>query len=156
MVRPMKSSSGQLPPTNHTTVARCCHCDGEVVIPSTNGNLVLITHLLSLSKIRALLRAFYTIRYIDDAKGWLYFWEVRSCFTIWGSRWHINGCCGQWSQSLARSLAYGSGKPECSLWGGIVSTDCSPELFKGRPYIFVGGTQSMCQCHVSIPSCNIF
>ncbi len=32
-------------------------------------HLVLITHLLSLSKIRAFLRAFYTMRYIDDAKG---------------------------------------------------------------------------------------
>ncbi len=35
-------------------VSCCCHCDGEVVIDSTNGHLVLITHLLSLSKIRAL------------------------------------------------------------------------------------------------------
>ncbi len=43
MVRPIKSSSGQLPQTNHTTRYR--HCDGEVVIHSTNGHLVLITHL---------------------------------------------------------------------------------------------------------------
>ena len=53
--------------------SRCRHCDGEVVIHTTNDHLVLITHLLSLSKIRALLRAFYTMRYIDNAKGWLYF-----------------------------------------------------------------------------------
>ncbi len=51
------------PKTNHTTVSRCRHCDGEVVYHSTNGHLILITHLLSLSKIRALLREFYTMRY---------------------------------------------------------------------------------------------
>ncbi len=76
MILPIKSSSGQLPQTcqtNHTTISRCHHCYGEVVIHSTNGHLVLITHLLSLSEIRALLRVFYTMRYIDDAKGWLYF-----------------------------------------------------------------------------------
>ncbi len=67
----IKSRSGQLPQTNHTTVSRCRQYDGEVVIHSTNSHLVLITHLLSLSKIRALLRAFYTMRYIDDAKRWL-------------------------------------------------------------------------------------
>ena len=27
---------------------------------------------------------------------------------IWGSWWPINGCCDQWSQSLACSLTYGS------------------------------------------------
>ncbi len=64
---PIKSSSGQLPRANHTTLSRCRHCDGEVVIHSINGYLVLITHLL-----RALLRALYTTHYIDDAKGWLY------------------------------------------------------------------------------------
>ncbi len=69
----MKSSSGLLPKANHTTVSRCCHYDGEVVIHSTNSHPVLITHLLSLSKIRAVLRAFYTMSYIDDAKGWLHF-----------------------------------------------------------------------------------
>ncbi len=65
MVRPIKSSSGQLPQTNHTTVSRCRPYDGEVVIHSTNGHLVLITHLLSLSKLRTHLRAFYTMNYID-------------------------------------------------------------------------------------------
>ncbi len=44
-----------------------------MVIHLTNGHLVLITRLVSLGKIRALLRAFYAMRYIDDAKGWLYF-----------------------------------------------------------------------------------
>ncbi len=68
----MKISSSQLPQTNHTTVSRYPHCDGEVVIHSTNSYLVLITHLLSLRKIRAVLRVFYTMHYIDDAKGWLY------------------------------------------------------------------------------------
>ncbi len=34
-----------------------------------------------LSKIQALVRAFYIMRYIEDAKGWLYFWEVLRCFT---------------------------------------------------------------------------
>ncbi len=33
----------------------------------------IIAHLLSLSKIRALLGAFYIMRYIENAKGWLYF-----------------------------------------------------------------------------------
>ncbi len=66
-----QSKEGQPPQTNHTTVLRCRHCDGEVVIHSTNGHLVLITRLLSLSKIRTPLRTFYTMRYIDDAKGWL-------------------------------------------------------------------------------------
>ncbi len=61
---------------NHTTVSSCRYCDGEVVIHWTNGHLVLNTHLLSLSKFRTLLRAFYTRRYIDDAKVWLYFSEV--------------------------------------------------------------------------------
>ena len=65
--------------TIYTTVSRYRQCDGAVVIYSTNGHLVLITHLLSLSKIRALLRALYTMRYIDNAKGWLYFWEVLRC-----------------------------------------------------------------------------
>ncbi len=59
--RPIKSSSGQPSQTNQTTVPCCRHCDGEVVINSTNGHLVLITHLLSSSKIRALPRAFYTM-----------------------------------------------------------------------------------------------
>ncbi len=63
-------------PKPKATVSRCRHCDGEVVVHSTNGHLVLITlilitRLLSLSKIRAVLRVFYTMRYIDDAKGWL-------------------------------------------------------------------------------------
>ncbi len=49
---------------------------------STSGHLILITRLLSLSKIRSLFRAFYTMRYIDDAKGCLYFREVLFCFTI--------------------------------------------------------------------------
>ena len=44
-----KSSSGQPPQTNHTIVSRYRHCDGEVVIHSTNGHLLLITRLLSLS-----------------------------------------------------------------------------------------------------------
>ncbi len=66
--RPIKSSAGQQPQTNHTTVSRCRQCDGEVFIHTINGHLVLITHLLSLSKIRAHLRAFYTMRYMDDAK----------------------------------------------------------------------------------------
>ena len=43
------------------TVVTVKLCDGEVVIHSTNGHLVLITR--SLSKIRALLRAFYTMCY---------------------------------------------------------------------------------------------
>ncbi len=30
-------SSGQLSQTNQDTVSHCCHCDGEVVIHSTNG-----------------------------------------------------------------------------------------------------------------------
>ncbi len=71
--------------TNRTTVLRCRHCDGEMVIHSTNGQLVCITRLLSLSKIQAILRVFYTVRYtcyIDDAKWWLYIWEVLSCVTI--------------------------------------------------------------------------
>ncbi len=41
-----------------------------------------LTHLLPLSKIQALLRAFYTMRYINDAKGLLYILEVLRCFTI--------------------------------------------------------------------------
>ncbi len=65
----MKSSSGQLPQTNHTTVSRCRHCGDEVVIHSTNSHLVLLTHLLSLSKIRAVLRAFYTMHYKTMLKG---------------------------------------------------------------------------------------
>ncbi len=72
----IKSSSGHLPPANHTTVSRCRHSDGEV------ASLVQITHLLPLSLIPALLRAFYTMRYIGDVKGWLYFWEVLRGFTI--------------------------------------------------------------------------
>ncbi len=67
-----KSSSGQPHKTNHTPVSLCRHCDGDVVIHSTNDHLILITRLLSISKIRALLIAFYTMRYIDYAKGWLY------------------------------------------------------------------------------------
>ncbi len=43
----------------------------EVVIDSSNGHLVF-TRLLSLSKIQAILRAFYRVCYIDDAKWWLY------------------------------------------------------------------------------------
>ena len=35
---PIKSTSGLPPQTNHTTVSRCRHCDGEVVIHSTNAN----------------------------------------------------------------------------------------------------------------------
>ncbi len=35
--------------------------------------IVLNTSLLSLSNIQSLFRAFYAMRYIDDAKGWLYF-----------------------------------------------------------------------------------
>ncbi len=54
---------------NHTTVSRRRHCDSEVVIRSTNGHLLLITRLLSLSKIRALLRGFYTMRYNMMLKG---------------------------------------------------------------------------------------
>ncbi len=42
----------------------CRHCDSEVVIHSTNGHIVLSTHLLSLSKIWTLLREFYTMRFI--------------------------------------------------------------------------------------------
>ncbi len=62
--RPIRSSFGQPPKPNHTTLSPCRHCDGEVFIHSTNGptHLVLITRLLSLSKIRGLLRAFYTMR----------------------------------------------------------------------------------------------
>ena len=67
--RPIKSSSGQPPKTNRTTVSPCRHRDGEVGKQTTNSHLVLITHLLSLSKIRELLKEFYTMRYIDDAKG---------------------------------------------------------------------------------------
>ncbi len=66
MFRPINSRSGQLPQANPTKVSAV---DSEVVIHSTNGHLVLITHLLSLIIIQALLRAFYTMRYIDDAKG---------------------------------------------------------------------------------------
>ncbi len=64
----MKSSSGQPPRTNHTTVSRCRHCDGEVV---TLNRLVFISHLLPMSKIGAFLRAVYTVRDIDDDKLWL-------------------------------------------------------------------------------------
>ena len=53
---------------NHTTVSCCRHCDGEVAIHSTNGNLMLLTRLLSLCKIQVIPRVFYTMRYIDDAK----------------------------------------------------------------------------------------
>ncbi len=42
--RSVNSSSGQLPKTNHAT--RCRHCDGKVVILSTNDHLLLITRLL--------------------------------------------------------------------------------------------------------------
>ncbi len=72
MVSANQKQFGQPPQTNHTTVLRCRHCDDDVVVHSTNGHLVLITRLLSLSKIRPLVRAFYTMRFIGDAKGWLY------------------------------------------------------------------------------------
>ncbi len=48
------------PKTNHTTVSHYRHCDGEMV-QYTNGHLDLITRLLSLSKVKALLRACYTM-----------------------------------------------------------------------------------------------
>ncbi len=60
-------------PASHPN--QSCHCvalsslDGEVVIHY--GHLILTTRLLSLGNILTLLRAFYTMRYIDDAKGWL-------------------------------------------------------------------------------------
>ena len=63
MVRPIKNSSVQLPQTNHTPVSRYRHCDGEVVIHSANGHLVLITHLLSSNKIRTRLGTFYTMNH---------------------------------------------------------------------------------------------
>ncbi len=65
--RPIKTKSGQRSGPNHTTGLRCCHCDGEVVTYLTNGHPVFSTRLLSMSKPRALLRAFYTVRSIDDA-----------------------------------------------------------------------------------------
>ncbi len=67
-------SSGDWSPAkvNHTTVhAGYRHSKDEVVIQvlySTDGHLVLITRLLSMSKIQA----FYTMCYTDDAKQWLY------------------------------------------------------------------------------------
>ncbi len=62
-----QSKAGQLLRTIHNTVSCCRHCDGEVVIHvlSTNGHLI-ITLLLSMSKIQAFLRAFYTQRYIAE------------------------------------------------------------------------------------------
>ncbi len=67
--RSIKSSSGQPPRANHTTVSRCRHFDGEVIIYSTNGHLVLITRLLSLRKNQAgNSQSIYTVRYVDDAK----------------------------------------------------------------------------------------
>ncbi len=58
-----KTVSGSPLRTNHSTVSRCRYCDGEVVRHLTNGHLVLITRLLSMSKNQALLKTFYTIRY---------------------------------------------------------------------------------------------
>ncbi len=78
-----QSKAGQLCTTTHNTVSFCRHCDGEVVmhVLSTNGHLIFITRLLSMGKIQAFLRTFYTKRYIVDAKGWLYVWEVFRCLT---------------------------------------------------------------------------
>ena len=76
---PIKSGSGQPSGTNHTTVSGCRHCDGEVV---TNGHIVFITLLVSVSKIQAFLRTFCTVRYIDDAKRYLYVTDVLRCLTI--------------------------------------------------------------------------
>ena len=56
--RPIKSTPGQLTGTNHTIVSRGRHCDGDVVIRPTDGHLVFIARLLSMSKIQVFLRAF--------------------------------------------------------------------------------------------------
>ncbi len=63
-----KAAPDNHPEPNHNTKLRCRHSDGEVVIHSTNGHLVFITRLFLMSKIQAFLKAFYTVRYIDDAK----------------------------------------------------------------------------------------
>ena len=68
MYRPIKSSSGQPPQTNHTTVSRC---DGEVVIHSQWSSSP--DYSPAVIKILALLGAFYAMRY--DAKG---------CYTFYG------------------------------------------------------------------------
>ncbi len=51
-----------------------CHCLAlssviakQLYNQRCNGRLVFITRLLSMSQIRALLRAFYTLRYFEDA-----------------------------------------------------------------------------------------
>ncbi len=38
---------------------------------SINDILVFITRMLSMSKLRSLLRAFYTVSHTDDGKEWL-------------------------------------------------------------------------------------
>ena len=67
-----QSKAGQ-PPQPIIPLFRAVVTDGEVVIHLINGHLVLTTRLLSLGCIWALLTAFYTMGYIDNAKGWLYF-----------------------------------------------------------------------------------
>ena len=93
--RPIKSSSGQPPQTNHTTVSRGYHCVGEMVMHSTNSHLVLVTSLLSSSKIQALLGAFYTIRYTMLKGG--YTFEKYSVALPYkeGDDDPVKGCCGQ-------------------------------------------------------------
>ncbi len=57
---------------SYTTHSHCRHCDGEVVLHSTNGHLILITRLHLMSKSQAFLKAFYPMVYIDDSKRWLF------------------------------------------------------------------------------------
>ncbi len=42
--------------------------DGEMVIYSTNDLLIIISRLVSISKLQGRFRAFYTVRYVDYAK----------------------------------------------------------------------------------------
>ncbi len=89
--RPIKSSSGQPPRTNHTTVSRCRHCDGEVVVHSIHGHLVLITRLRLLYHLRNLGRR----RNINE-------------LILYGP-YKVIG-------NTKRARSHGSGKPGCSYW----------------------------------------
>ena len=74
-----------------------------------------------MSKIQAFLRAFYMVRYIDDATRWSY-WEVLRVLTILG-RWRNTSLVAKEARALlARS--HGSGDPE-SWCGGNVRTEHS-------------------------------
>ncbi len=67
--------------------------------------------LLLISKIQVFLRSFYTVRYIDGAKRWLYAWEVLCCLTLIRKLMTQTTALVAKEARALRARSHGSGKP---------------------------------------------